>query len=1132
MNKIKYLLVFLCVCCMSTAAYAQVRVSGHVYNRTDGPVMMANVTERDANNRIVENTTTDINGNFSMMVKNVKNRLEVSYVGYEKFSQVIGATRVFRVEMKNKHQLKGVVKKGQRKVMSSGLEIPAREVSVARQTLNMDDMEGLSFETADQALQGQIAGLDIVANSGNLGAGTSMRLRGVTTITGNQEPLIVVDGQILDDYAQTDVDLQDMDNTEQFAQLLSVNPEDIQTIDVLKDAAACAKWGSRAANGVIEITTRRGRRGPTRVNFSYRFSGTWQPDGIKMLSGDEYTMMLKEAYFNPKQNDVTSDIVELSYDKDRPMYYANYNKNTDWVKESSQFGMTHDYNITFSGGGDRARFRISNGYNHETGSIIKQTLDRLSTRMALDYDVSDRILFSSNFSLTYTNNKRNYSGILQKAYSAMPNMSIWRYEYDDILDRYVNTGEYYKMPPAAGSEGPVPDGKSSYYLSDMVSNGNPIAIANLAWSKVSTYRIAPMFNLTYRLLGKRDEHKAKLDYNGSVNLNSFTQTSTAYKPKELDSKLGFSGMNQTSDAESKSMSFNTRHSLTFTPYFRNSDHYFTAMIQGEIGTSSSSSQNLSANGVNSGITDPTVSAYLTAVSSGTSKSHNANGNFSAHYSYKGKYALDFTLRADGSTSYGDGKKWSFWPSISGRWNVSDEKFMKPVSKIISMLSFRPSYGLGGREPSQNDMYESYRRSGTYAGMDAITPSGLRLINIKAERTRSWNLGSNVGLFKDFFNVDFDVYVKNTTHLIMGGVKIPSASGYDQLSSANAGGLQNKGWELNVSMRRIKITHNIGFKLRFNISQNVNLIKSMDATVLASNNSEFSYTNESWMSRVQVGNALGGIYGFRFKGVYRFDYDHCGYFADESKNTVYGNKTAAYAEKYGYEGSHNATCPVARDAKGNIIFDVKGNPVQMYFNYGGTNFKFGGGDVMYEDINHDGQINELDIVYLGSSNPKLHGGFGVSLYFGRWSVNTSFNFRLGNKIVNLARMKAEDMLDNKNQSRAVRWRWRKNGDITEIPRALSQKVGESFNALASDRYVEKGDYIRFQYLQLSYDINPKYLKKFGMKRVSISMSGNNLIFWTKYSGVDPEHGGGGWSPATDSSQTPRSRSFTFSLNVGF
>ncbi len=198
-----------------------------------------------------------------------------------------------------------------RRAQGSGLSIPMDEVSSSRQTINMSEFDGLSMTTVDEALQGRIAGLDIVANSGNLGSGSSMRLRGVSTINSSAEPLIVVDGNVWETNTN-DFDFQSA-NDEKFAELLNVNPDDIESISVLKDAAATAIWGSQGANGVIEIKTKRGIRGRTRVSYSFRLTGTYQPNGYEMLNGDEYTMLLKEEYFNPKLSDATSDIPELNY---------------------------------------------------------------------------------------------------------------------------------------------------------------------------------------------------------------------------------------------------------------------------------------------------------------------------------------------------------------------------------------------------------------------------------------------------------------------------------------------------------------------------------------------------------------------------------------------------------------------------------------------------------------------------------------------------------------------------------------------------------------------------------------------------------------------------------------------------
>ncbi|MBO5750427.1 MAG: SusC/RagA family TonB-linked outer membrane protein, partial [Bacteroidaceae bacterium] len=185
-----------------------------------------------------------------------------------------------------------------------------------------------------------------------------------------------------------------------------------------------------------------------------------------------------------------------------------------------------------------------------------------------------------------------------------------------------------------------------------------------------------------------------------------------------------------------------------------------------------------------------------------------------------------------------------------------------------------------------------------------------------------------------------------------------------------------------------------------------------------------------------------------------------------------------------------------------------------------------------DVNSDGQINELDIVYLGNSNPKVNGGFGLNFFYGPWSLKFSFNYRIGNKIANMARLNNESMRSNQNQSHAVSWRWRQNGDITEIPRAMNSGIMNTYNALGSSRYVEDGDYLRLQYCQIAYTLPSQIAKDLGLKSLRLSASANNLFCWTKYTGVDPEVGYGSWGVCYDNSKTPRAKSFTLSVNVGF
>lgn len=1099
------------------------RISGNVSDNME-PIMMANVVERDANNRIVSASITDINGNFSMMIINPKNKLSVSYVGYQSVIIPIGARTSFKIVMQPLGTtIKEITVQSKRRSNSSGLLIPKREVSVAQQTFDMAKVEGLSFTSADEALQGKIAGLDIVANSGNLGAGTTMRLRGVTTINGNAEPLIVVDDKIMDNPDAT----FDFSNAteESYASLLSVNVEDIASITVLKDAAATAIWGVNGANGVIEITTKRGSHGKTRVNYSYIFTGSWQPAGYKLLNGDDYTMLMKEEFYNPSQSStVTTNIEELNYDQSWSDY-ENWNNNTDWVKAVTQFGQSHSHNINLSGGGTKANFRISAGYDHQTGSVIKQTLDRFSTRLVLDYFVSERIKFSTNFALTYTDNNKNYSSLLGIAQKLAPNMSIYRQTGDG-----TNTNEYYVMSPSGDA---TTGNYSSSSLSAIRDLGNPVAIANLAWSKEKTYRITPDFSLSYELLGK-DEDKSRLTYTGRVNFDIYANSSPTYYPASLEAQTWTSNdsYNVSTNTESNRVQFELTHDLVYTPHFKNEDWTSTMRLRYHMSSSKSNGQTITTGELPNGITATTVNADLQSMSSSTSRSQSQDYSWSGHLSYKSRYSITASVRGDGSTKFGPKNKWAFFPGISGRWNISDEPWMKWCRKTISMLAFRPSWGMVGNAPTAESLFYSvYDTSDGYYGsgntmLTVGSIDGLKLDNLKWEKTKSYNLGFNLGLFNDNIEVEFEYYHKNTTNLLMKSVRIPSTSGYTSLSYANVGSMMNEGWEVNFEANNIIHAGKFSMSADFNVSQDRNRIIEMDDRVLESINSSWSASSlGTYLNRIQVGNPLGSIYGLRYKGVYQYTYEYLTNYAKEQ-----GFTNAQFEDWINNTFlSSGKTAPIALDSKGKVLMSSTGTPIRMIYNHSGLDYQFQGGDAIYEDVNHDGEINSLDVVYLGNSLPKVSGGFNLSFRYGKWSLRSSFHYRFGAKVVNLARMSLEKMYTTNNQCATVNWRWRKDGDVTPMPRAM---YNCAYNWLGSDRYVEDGSFIRFQYLQLTYSFPQKIIKKAGLSDLKFYASANNLYCWTKYSGTDPEHSAGSWGIATDESQTPRSKSFTVGVNLSF
>ena len=1128
-NKIKYLLLAAFAMVSAFASAQGIRISGTVM-APDGPVMMCNVTERDANNRIVSASQTDINGNFSMEIKSTANKLQVSYIGYKTKTVPIGDKTVFDIEMEDQQTLKEVVVVAKKRFNHGGLAIPANEVSVASQTFDMSNVEGLAFTSADEALQGQIAGLDIVANSGNLGAGTSMRLRGVTSINGSAEPLIVVDDNIFDNPDAT-FDFQNA-NEETYASLLSINPQDIADIQVLKDAAATAIWGSRGANGVIQIRTKRGSRGATRIDYSLRVQASWQPKGYNLLNGDDYTMMLKEMYYNPSQSaSSTTNINEINYNKSWAEY-ENWNNNTDWVDAVTQTGWSQYHYLTIAGGGEKANFRISAGYDHQNGTIIKQSLDRFSTKLALDYFVSDRITFRVTFPLTYTSNNRNFDdNILGRAQKVSPNMGIYRQNADGS-----NTNEYYTMLPTGGSgAGSTAPNTSSKELESIRNLGNPVAIANLAWRHEKTYRISPEFKLDYKLLGT-DDDKTKLDYTGMVYMDIYASSTPKFWPGSLFTNTWTdSNYNRNENNEYNSLGFTTRHTLTFTPAFKNKDWYATMFGRWEMTTGNNNSQYQlrinTPNDVNSTSVD---GGDLKSMSTGNGQWRSMSALFNGHFSYKSRYSLGVSVRADGTTKFGDTKKWGYFPGVSARWNISDEKFMKWANKWLSMLSFRPSWGIVGNQPgSEYLQYARYATGATYGQVgnnDGTTYlEALQLNKLKWEKTTQTNLGGDFGFFNGLITGDFNYYYKKTRDLLMKDVRIPSTTGFSTLAWTNVGDMENKGWELNIEANKFINIGKFSMSANFNISQNFNKILAMDESVLESINSDWDASKRgAYLNRIQIGNPLGSIYGLRFKGVYQYTYEYL--INMKERNNWSGEDLRNYINNEFLPSGK--TAPIAIDNEGKVLMSSTGEPVRQVYNFkdGSSTYKFQGGDAIYEDINNDGQINSLDIVYLGNSNPKVSGGFGFNFFWGsNWSLKTSFSYRAGVKVVNSAKMGLEQMFNAYNQSSAVNWRWRKNGDVTNIPRAM---FDTGYNFLGSDRYVEDASFIRMSYIQLVYNFNKKLLKALGMRRLQLSISGQNLFCWSKYSGTDPEHSAGAWGIAYDNSQTPRSKSVTMNINVGF
>lgn len=1091
----------------SSTAWAQndLAISGHVEDDF-GELPGVYIVELDPNDRVLGGVTTDMNGNFFLRAKSPKNRIRVQFMGYETQVLTIGSVRKLNIKMKETAQTmkETVVTADRRQDIGMG-SIPSREVSMAISHFELgENVEGISVASAEDLLQGRIAGLDIVASSGAPGASSQMRIRGTTTLSSNANPLIVLNDIPFEGDISSDFDFNNATD-DQYADLLCVNVDDILSIDVLKDASATALYGSKGSNGVIKITTRKGKRGKPIIKYSYKLTEKYQPAGMKMLSGDDYTMLMKQEYFN---RTLARTETYAQYSRDEYNYnpsfseFEQFNNNTDWVDAVTQHGWTHDHYLSVSGGGERATFLISGGYLTQSGTTIGQDYSKMTSRMNLEYDISKRIKLITEFQFTYSKNKKNlenYGTILGIAYKKIPNVGI--YEQDE---NGVDTDNYYNI-------------RSNSQLAGSQKNlFNPVALARLAKNEEVNRRVLPTARLQYYIINPSLDNKHfSLKYSAYINFDINNLNRSQFLPASVSNyNWDSETVNNAQEYNTERLNIQTENKLSFESDWTGG-HFLVANLAWQTASATQSANTTKSYGhPDESLTNATTAAYLNYLSNGNSKSRSLAGLGNIHYSYKGKYILSGVLRIDGSTKFGAARRWGVFPGASAKWIISEEAFMKPLEKYVSMLAIRPGWGITGNQPgSDYSQYSVYSIDNYgYMGGTVVRPVNIPLTDLRWEKTMSYNLGFDFGFFNNLVNAKLDIYDKETTDLLWSGYTIPTTSGFPSLTYKNDGKLQNRGWELEVSTDRIINKGKFSMDFNFNIGNNKNVIKEIDESIMNQfNDNAAAINNGVYLTRIQMNNSYGSIYGFRYKGVYAYSY-----------------------EKFDKAEAEGKSCPVARDADGNIMYDYDGNPKQLKYDYLGTNYMFQGGDAIYEDVNNDGSIDEYDVVYLGNSNPKLEGGFGSTIRYGSLSLTVFCNFRYGGKIINNARMSAENMYTDDNQCRTVNWRWRKEGDETDVPRALYQ---QGYNWLGSDRYVEDGSFLRIKYVSLRYTAPKRWADAIRAKAINAYFTVNNLYCFTKYSGTDPEVAVQNFNAslpgvAYDRSRTPRSKDWTLGVSVTF
>ncbi len=1049
--------------------------------RTKEAIQGASVSEIDADGRIIKGAASDIEGNYILRITNPKHQISISYVGYKTTSVNINGRSTINFQLeRGGSDMQEVVVVAQRGDDNGFGRVLDKNQTVASQRIDAKVLEEMSSSSIDQALQGRLSGVDITATSGDPGAAMNIRIRGVSSINSTGNPLIVVDGMPYETEIPGDFNFGTADE-QGYAQLLNISPADIKDITVLKDAAATAVWGSRAANGVLVITTKRGTRGKPSITYTFKGAASVLPEAIPMLNGDQYSTLVPEIFMNRLGTTLNTQTVrEFNYDPNDPYWYHNYSNNVNWVDEISRTGYLHDHTISMNGGGEKARYFASIGYFDQVGTTIGTSLKRINSRINLDYTISDKIKIFTSIAYTHTDQDRNYlstndGAIRGVAYLKMPNMSV--FEYDELGNLTPN---YFS--PASNIQGMY----SRIY--------NPVAMASQAKYKVLGERVVPRFQIDYSILKNllRATFDVQFDINNTQNSSFLPQIATGRPNTETVVNRAYNG-------DIDLFSVTTRTNLAYTPRLKNRDHVVSANFNVFTSDFRAINQELStSNSASSLLVDPAAPARPSLVQrevfSGISQTRSVGAVMVGRYAFKDKYLFEATLRADGNSRFGPDNKYGLFPGGSFRWRISDEKIFKNI-KQLDELSFRASYALAGNVPRYDySFYNTYSTYGwSYQDQNGVYPSRMELKNLRWETVHGANVGFNVHLFKQRVRADVDLYRNRTKDLFFDNLQIASYTGFSSVNM-NVGTMDNQGWEVALFTLPYK-TKDLTIGFDFNISSNQNVIREISEFYPSTKGNVG--VNGEYMRLLQIDNPFGSFYGYKYKGVYT-------------------DKAAT----------------VATGVNGKSIIGPNGQTVYMRFNYPTVDYTFQPGDAMYEDINNDGNINYMDVVYLGNSNPKFTGGFGPSFTWKNFKVSSFFSFRYGFDVINATKMRTSNMAGYDNQNTSVLRRWRKEGDITDIPRGI---IGGGYNWLGSDRYVEDASYLRFRTITARYTFDQKLVSRLKVRNLSAYVTAENLYTWTKYTGQDPEVSSRGADPfrvAQDNSMTPPSKTFTLGLVAGF
>ena len=1034
--------------CLTATAQTETRVHGTVKSATDGlPLIGVNVVEKGTSN----GTITDINGSYTLTVPG-NSELVFTYIGFANQEvKVISGKNTYDITLtEDSKALEEVV------VIGYGVQKKS-VVTAAISQVSGDELAKGSPTNFQNALKGKVSGVQIMSESGAPGAGSTVRIRGVGTIN-NSNPLYLVDGMPVDD-------------------INNINPSDIESVEVLKDAASAAIYGTRGANGVVLVTTKKGS--VQKPVLTYEVSYGWQSSTKKLdyMNAAQYQMMVNEMNKNEGK-----ELKFPNFDINNPSTYPT--TETDWQDELlNNHALVYNHKVSLSGGTDRGIYYASFGYLNQNGVVASENsyYKRYNARFNNTYTLMEdknrfwlpKVTFGSNISYSHTEsmgigNNSDVSGVLTSMALTPPNEPIYQTDpeqlkiYDQLYAGYVKDA----------------DGRAYNIINYMREMGNPLAVRDVSNNTLNT---ANNFNANLNLEATL---LPGLKFRTNVGLAWAFWGSRGYTPEYY---ITTNNRNETSSVfhkKNESYKWQVENVLSYEKTI--GKHAFSVLV----GQSALSEESTGLTGEDYNLLRLGMEyAYLNSAAAERSlertddyiNQHRLSSFFArATYNYAEKYMLSLVFRRDGSSNFGPNNKYASVPSISAGWNMTEEKFMKNRPGWLNLIKLRASWGRNGNESIGAFQYTSLLNMGSnnlalgkgskdqiYVG---IVSAGYANPSIQWETSEQTDLGIDLRLLNNSLSFSVDYFDKRTKDMILW-LQTPKYLGYWGMN-ANSGTMSNKGVEMDATYR---------FKaggVNFSVNGNASYVKN-----------EVTDRGPGFSSIATLGAGM----------------------ANPNVAIVESGMPYGYFRGYVHDGIFQNWDEV------NAHVGPSGKPLQ-------PNAK--PGDIRFKNLCNDDLLDDKDLTMIGNPNPDWVYGFSLNIDWKNIDFSVFFQGVAGNQIFNYDR---RANVPYANWHRKWLDRWHGEGTSNWWPRVVEDDGANQNTSRVSNLYVEDGDYLRLKVLQLGYTFPSLLTKKALISNLRIYIQCDNLLTFSKYRGYDPEVGS---RSGLDSGSYPQARVFTLGASVSF